>query len=88
MSVNQSTPNSKVQKSKRGSMNRPQSGIDGDVYVGFRSDVENDSISPAYRARLHILFRQIEKEFDLLYQENQNRKYSFTVNNSTMTYYS
>lgn len=72
MSVNQSTPNSKVQKGKRGSMNRPQSAFDGDVY--FRSDLENDTLNPAYRARLHILFRQIEKEFDLLYQENQNCK--------------
>lgn len=74
MSVNQSTPNSKVQKGKRGSMNRPQSAVDGDVYTGFRSDLENDSLSPAYRSRLHILFRQIEKEFDLLYQENLNCK--------------
>lgn len=73
MSVNQSTPNSKVQKSKRGSMNRPQSAVEGDAYVGFRSDLD-DSVSPAYKVRLYNLFRQIEREFDLLYQENQHRK--------------
>lgn len=54
-------------------MIRPQSGlIDGDYYMGFRSDVENEPLSPAYKTRLYTLFRQIEKEFDLLYQENQN----------------
>lgn len=57
-------------------MIRPQSGlIDGDYYMGFRSDVENESLSPAYKTRLYTLFRQIEKEFDLLYQENQNCKF-------------
>ncbi|KAJ8942063.1 hypothetical protein NQ314_010171 [Rhamnusium bicolor] len=73
MSVNQNTSNSKIQKSKRGSMIRPQSGlIDGDFYTGFRSDIENEPLSAAYKTRLYTLFRQIEKEFDLLYQENQN----------------
>ncbi|CAH0551872.1 unnamed protein product [Brassicogethes aeneus] len=75
MSVNQNTPSSKFnqKEKKRGSMNRPQSGIiDTDYYVGFRSDIENESLSPAYKTKLHTLFRQIEKEFDLLYQENQN----------------
>ncbi|XP_018568087.1 WD repeat-containing protein 37 isoform X2 [Anoplophora glabripennis] len=73
MSVIQNTSNSKIQKNKRGSMIRPQSGlIDGDYYMGFRSDAENEPLSPAYKTRLHTLFRQIEKEFDLLYQENQN----------------
>lgn len=70
MSVNQSTPNSKVQKSKRGSMNRPNSAVDGDVYLGFRADLDNDA-SQVYRTKLHNLFRQIEREFDILYQENQ-----------------
>ncbi|XP_074034371.1 WD repeat domain 37 [Leptinotarsa decemlineata] len=60
-------------KSKRGPMNRPPSGlIDSEFYTGFRSDIENESVSPAYKLRLFALFRQIEKEFDLLYQENQN----------------
>ncbi|XP_063919387.1 WD repeat-containing protein 37 [Zophobas morio] len=74
MSVNQNTSNSKVQpKGKRGSMNRPQSGlIDGDIFYGFRSDIENDCpLTPAYKTKLFNLFRLIEKEFDILYQENQ-----------------
>lgn len=74
MSVNQGTPSNKLPKSKRSSMNRPQSAIDGDIYIGFRSDLENDGISPTYRSRLYNLFRQIEKEFDLLYEENINCK--------------
>lgn len=32
------------------------------------------SIPPVFRSRLHELFSQIEKEFDLLYTENLNRK--------------
>lgn len=72
MSVSQVTPANKVQKGKRNSMNRPASTIDGDVYIGFRNDIDNES--PGYRIRLHALFKQIEKEFDLLYQENQNCK--------------
>jgi hypothetical protein len=79
MSVNQNISNSKVQsKEKRSSMNRPQSGvIDGDFY-GFRSDVENDCpLTPAYKTKLFNLFRLIEKEFDILYQENQTCKLSF-----------
>lgn len=77
MSVNQNTPNSKIQKAKRGSLNRPQSAgvMDSDFSTGFRSDIENDSLSGTYKTRLHALFAQIEKEFDLLYQENQNCKF-------------
>ncbi|CAH1108671.1 unnamed protein product [Psylliodes chrysocephalus] len=72
MSVNQNTPNNKQTKSKRAQMTRPSSGlIDSEFLMGFRSDVENDS-SPTYKIRLYNLFRQIEKEFDLLYQENQS----------------
>ncbi|XP_017784233.1 PREDICTED: WD repeat-containing protein 37 isoform X2 [Nicrophorus vespilloides] len=72
MSVNQITQSSKGQKGKRTSMNRPQSTVDGDIYIGFRSDFDNEANTPTCRVRLHNLFRQIEKEFDLLYQENQN----------------
>lgn len=79
MSVQQIPSNSKVSKSKRPSMNRPQSTIDGDIYAGIRSEVENETMAPAYRSRLHNLFRQIEKEFDLLYQENQSCKYTYTT---------
>ncbi|CAG9764833.1 unnamed protein product [Ceutorhynchus assimilis] len=73
MSVNQNTPYSKIHKNKRGSFNRPQSAtiMDSDFSTGFRSDMENDSLSLTYKTRLHVLFNQIEKEFDLLYQENQ-----------------
>lgn len=77
MSVNQNTPSSKHQQKekKRGSMIRPQSGIiDTDYFTGFRSDLENETISPTYKIKLYTLFKQIEKEFDLLYQENQNCK--------------
>lgn len=70
MSVHQIAPNSKT-KNKRSSMTRPASTVDGDNYMGFRSDMESEAVSPAYRARLHNLFRQIEKEFDILYHENQ-----------------
>lgn len=79
MSVNQNTPYSKISKTKRGSLNlnRPQSAtiMDSDFSTGFRSDIENDSVSMAYKTRLHALFVQIEKEFDLLYQENQSREF-------------
>lgn len=76
MSFSQNTPYSKMQKTKRGSMNRPQSAaiMDSDFSTGFRSDIENDSMSLAYKSKLHALFMQIEKEFDLLYQENQSCK--------------
>lgn len=76
MSVGQSTPYSKLHKTKRGSVNRPQSAaiMDSDFSTGFKSDIENDSVAMAYKARLHTLFAQIEKEFDLLYQENQSCK--------------
>lgn len=75
MSVSQSTTSNKIHKLKRGSMNRPQSGlIDPELFMGLRSDIENESVSPSYKRRLYTLFRQIEKEFDQLYQENQNCK--------------
>lgn len=62
-------------------MNRPPSSvIDGDMYYGFRSDLENDiQLAPAYKTKLFNLFRLIEKEFDVLYQENQNCEYFFWV---------
>lgn len=53
-------------------MPRPSSTVEGDAGYGFRSDAEADAMLPAFRARLHYLFRQIEKEFDMLYQENQS----------------
>ncbi|KAJ8924039.1 hypothetical protein NQ315_006816 [Exocentrus adspersus] len=85
MSVTQNTPNSKIQKNKRGSMIRPHSGlIDGDYYMGFRSDAENEPLSPAYKTRLYTLFRQIEKEFDLLYQENQTLHDKIDILNEKM----
>lgn len=80
MSVSQNTPTNKIPKFKRGSMNRPSSGlIDAELYMGFKSDIENEPISPAYKIRLYALFKQIEKEFDLLYQENQTRKSSSQI---------
>lgn len=62
-------------------MNRPTSGlIDAELYMGFKSDMENESMSPAYKIRLYNLFKQIEKEFDLLYQENQTCKTCHYIN--------
>lgn len=77
--MNQSAP-TKVQKAaaaaggKRGSMNRPQSAVEGGEgwYQGPRSECDNELAAPPYRAKLHALFRQIEREFEALYQENQN----------------
>lgn len=37
------------------------------------------SIPPVFRSRLHELFSQIEKEFDLLYTENLNRKLQLII---------
>lgn len=70
MSINQTPSSGKSFKVKRNSMARPQSTIE-DVYSSLRSDLD-DSLNPAYRLRLHNLFRQIEKEFEILYQENQS----------------
>lgn len=61
-------------------MPRPPSTVEGDAGYGFRSDAEADAMLPAFRARLHYLFRQIEKEFDMLYQENQSCMFSFYSN--------
>nr|CAH7749898.1 unnamed protein product [Callosobruchus chinensis] len=72
MSIHQNISNSKV-KSKKSAIMRLQGDLfDADLNMGFRSDMENDSLSPAYKIRLYSLFRQIEKEFDVLYQENQS----------------
>lgn len=68
---NQAFSSNKHLKGKRSSMPRPQSTIE-DLGTGFRSDLENDSMLPAFRVRLHYLFKQIEREFDLLHQENQS----------------
>lgn len=86
MSVNPNTPSGKVQqksgssssgnKRHSSSMNRPQSTIEGEsggYYTGLiRSEYENEALVPGYKVKLHGLFRQIEREFELLYQENQN----------------
>lgn len=68
------TPSGKPPKGKRNSMPRPSSTVE-DLYANLRNEMDNDSVTPTYRVRLHNLFRQIEKEFDLLYQENQSREY-------------
>lgn len=68
MSLNQNQLSHKASKNKRSSMNRPTSGsnLDGDSNYA-----RNDLDEPAYKSKLMSLFKQIEKEFDLLYQENQ-----------------
>lgn len=40
----------------------------------LKMDESESSIPPVFRSRLHDLFSQIEKEFDLLYNENLNCK--------------
>lgn len=43
----------------------------------FKIDQDSEcSIPPVFRARLHELFSQIEKEFDILYTENLNREFT------------
>ncbi|XP_022912996.1 WD repeat-containing protein 37 [Onthophagus taurus] len=70
MSVSQVNSANKPLKGKRNSMNRPQSTIEGDIYITYKNELDSDQ--PNYRTKLHTLFKQIEKEFDLIYQENQN----------------
>lgn len=70
--INQALSSNKNIKGKRSSMPRPQSTIESEIGTGFRSDAETDPMLPTYRVRLHYLFKQIEREFDLLHQENQN----------------
>lgn len=38
-----------------------------------------DGDAPPYRARLHLLFAQIEKEFEALYLDNLNRKHKIKI---------
>lgn len=45
----------------------------------FKMEDSETSIPPVFRSRLHELFSQIEKEFDLLYTENINRKSTSTL---------
>lgn len=73
--INQSFSNNKNIKGKRSSMPRPQSTIENEMGTGFRSDIEADTMVPTFRVRLHYLFKQIEREFDLLHQENQSCTY-------------
>lgn len=73
--INQSLNSNKNFKGKRSSMTRPQSTAENEFGQGFRSDIESDPMIPAFRVRLHYLFKQIEREFDLLHQENQTCTY-------------
>lgn len=73
MSATTNTSAGKTPKNKRSILNRPASSsmLDGDFFLSSRIDMENDGVTPAYKSKLLALFKQIEKEFDLLYQENQ-----------------
>jgi hypothetical protein len=51
-------------------------GSDG-MHNYLKMEDSETSIPPVFRSRLHELFSQIEKEFDLLYTENLNRKSHF-----------
>ncbi|XP_069700575.1 WD repeat-containing protein 37 [Periplaneta americana] len=67
----------KPPKSKRINIPRVQSNTESEIHNfqshSFRSDMDADSlIPPLFRARLHDLFTQIEKEFEALYTENVN----------------
>ncbi|XP_060533348.1 WD repeat-containing protein 37 [Cylas formicarius] len=84
MASSQNPPYGKLPKTKRGSMNRPQSGTMEDFSLGFRSDIENEPVIAAYKSRLHALFTQIEKEFDNLFQENQNLQEKIEILNEKL----
>lgn len=44
--------------------------------IALKLDQESEcSMPPGFKSRLHELFSQIEKEFDLLYAENLNCKH-------------
>lgn len=65
----------KPPKSKRINIPRVQSNAESEIHnfqsQSFRSDMETESmIPPIFRSRLHDLFQQIEKEFEVLYIEN------------------
>ncbi|XP_063367476.1 WD repeat-containing protein 37 [Cydia amplana] len=47
-------------------------GTDGNLPSYLKMEDSETSIPPVFRSRLHELFSQIEKEFDLLYTENLN----------------
>ncbi|XP_047994535.1 WD repeat-containing protein 37 [Leguminivora glycinivorella] len=47
-------------------------GTDGNLPSYLKMEDSETSIPPVFRSRLHELFTQIEKEFDLLYTENLN----------------
>lgn len=68
----QAVSSNKNLKGKRSSMPRPQSTIESEIGTGFRSDAETETMFPPFRVRLQYLFKQIEREFELLHQENQN----------------
>lgn len=58
-------------KSKKANLPRVHSAIETDHHSGFRSYFETDSIMPSLlKTRLHDLFQQIEKEFEILCAEN------------------
>lgn len=73
MSATSNTTAGKTQKTKRNVLSRPASSsiLEGEYFLSSRIEVENDGITPAYKTKLLALFKQIEKEFDVLYQENQ-----------------
>lgn len=60
---------------KRSTMAKLQSVLDGENYLGIRGEVEGEFIQPPFKTRLRELFRQIEKEFDILYAENLSCKF-------------
>ncbi|KAK9874097.1 hypothetical protein WA026_002451 [Henosepilachna vigintioctopunctata] len=74
MSINNIASTGKTPKSKRNVLNRPASSslLEGDLFLSHRVDLENEGLNTAYKSKLYSLFKQIEKEFDNLYQENQN----------------
>lgn len=76
MSASTNSTAGKSQKTKRNILSRPASSsiLEGDYFLSSRMDMDNDGVTPAYKTKLLALFKQIEKEFDLLYQENQTCK--------------
>lgn len=71
---------SKPSKTKKSNIPRTHSSIENDSQhsyhsAAYRSHFEGDTVIPVLlRNRLHDLFMQIEKEFEILYAENLSCK--------------
>lgn len=72
------TPSKSEKSELNSSGTRP---VESVVEKVFHLHKDKDSI-PAHKARLHELFSLIDKEFDALYEENQECMYLFYLRNA------